>query len=120
MTTREDGAPSRTVFRVLARGEEATLVRCRIYTGRQHQIRLHARALGHPVWRDPLYGDGDPADLPGIDRQALHAWRLRVEHPSGSGPVEWIAPVPDDLRALIAEAVGPAGVRALGALDHGE
>jgi 23S rRNA pseudouridine1911/1915/1917 synthase len=100
MTTREDGLPSRTRWQVLERFEGATLVRFDIETGRQHQIRVHARALGHPVLLDPLYGDGR-TDWP-IARQALHARRTVVPHPRTGAPLVLEAPLPDDLARLIA------------------
>jgi 23S rRNA pseudouridine1911/1915/1917 synthase len=105
MTTRPDGLPSATSYTVLDRFAEAAAVRFRIHTGRQHQIRVHARALGHPILLDPLYGDGARAwpnpDAPRIARQALHAQRLALAHPIGGEPLDWTAPVPDDLQALL-------------------
>lgn len=100
MTVREDGAPSRTTFRVEERFAAASLVRFRIHTGRQHQIRVHARALGHPVWHDLLYGSGPQ---PGIARQALHAERLAFPHPVSGEPLELRAPLPADLVGLLEE-----------------
>jgi 23S rRNA pseudouridine1911/1915/1917 synthase len=96
MTTRPDGLPARTDFRVEERLDGATLVRFRIHTGRQHQIRVHAaRALGHPVWGDALYGR--EAEV----RQALHAARLALDHPGHGERLELLAPLPDDLRGLV-------------------
>lgn len=105
MTVRPDGLPSRTRFRVLERFDAASLVRFDIETGRQHQIRVHARALGHPVLLDPLYGDGrlawPDADLPVIARQALHARRVVLPHPRTGAPLALEAPLPDDLARLV-------------------
>ncbi len=105
MTTRDDGLPSRTRFEVLERFAAASLVRFDIETGRQHQIRVHARAIGHPVLLDPLYGDGrlawPDAEAPLIARQALHARRVILPHPRTGAPLALEAPLPDDLRALV-------------------
>lgn len=107
MTTRPDGVPARTDFTLLERfGAVATSLRFRIHTGRQHQIRVHARALGHPILLDRLYGDGRqrwPASgEPVIARQALHAEHLRLLHPRTAERLALTAPLPADLSALLA------------------
>jgi 23S rRNA pseudouridine1911/1915/1917 synthase len=91
-------------------GAWLSLLRCRLVTGRTHQIRVHLSALGLPIVGDPLYGQprhrgiADPAlavlcrDFP---RQALHAWRLALRHPVTGGPLELLAPLPADLRQLL-------------------
>ena len=96
-----------------------TLLRCRLVTGRTHQIRVHLAAEGLPVVGDPLYGRPrydrvrDPvlkkrlADFP---RQALHAERIAFRHPSSNEPMEIVAPVPSDMTDLIA-AVESATLR---------
>jgi 23S rRNA pseudouridine1911/1915/1917 synthase len=107
MTVRDDGLPSATRFRVLERFRDATAVRFDLETGRQHQIRVHARSMGHPVLLDPLYGDGEPrayppeAELPAIARHALHARRIAFPHPRTGETVTVEAPLPDDLSALL-------------------
>ncbi|MBI3726054.1 RluA family pseudouridine synthase [bacterium] len=107
MTVREDGLPSATRFRVLERFLEASAVRFDLETGRQHQIRVHARSIGHPVLLDPLYGDGEPrswppgAEKPAISRHALHARRIALPHPRTGERLELLAPVPEDMKALI-------------------
>jgi 23S rRNA pseudouridine1911/1915/1917 synthase len=61
-------------------------------TGRTHQIRVHAAAMGHPIVNDPIYGYPEPGvTLPG---QALHAWRLRFRHPTTRVDMEFTAPPP--------------------------
>ena len=70
--------PARTHFDVLERFGNATLLRCRLETGRTHQIRVHLASLGHPLVGDPAYGRKGPIPFP---RQALHAARLALVHP---------------------------------------
>lgn len=107
MTTRPDGLPSRTRYEVVERFEGASRVRFAIETGRQHQIRVHARAIGHHVLLDPLYGDGRvrwpaPPAEPVIVRQALHAWRVALAHPRTGEPLALEAPLPADMAAYAA------------------
>ncbi|MBI2978360.1 MAG: RNA pseudouridine synthase, partial [Rhodospirillales bacterium] len=82
--------PALTRYRVLMPvGTAASLVECRLNTGRTHQIRVHMAAIGHPVVGDPVYGGrpgrrrrGPAAALPGsLDHQALHAYLIGFEHP---------------------------------------
>jgi len=93
-----------------------TLLRCRLITGRTHQIRVHLAASGLPVVGDPVYGRPrydrvtDPAlkkALAAFPRQALHAERIALRHPATNEPLEIAAPVPEDLARLL-EAVGAA------------
>jgi 23S rRNA pseudouridine1911/1915/1917 synthase len=79
---------------------DAALLRLTLETGRTHQIRVHCAAIGHPIVGDPVYGAGYP-DL-GIDRQALHAARLRFVHPVSGTPLSFEAPWPADFAALVA------------------
>ena len=96
------GVPSVTVFervRWVAVGPDRalSLVRCRLVTGRMHQIRVHLAAKGWPIVGDATYGIA----YPGMDRQALHAWRLAFAHPTTGGRVDVSAPPPPDMAALI-------------------
>lgn len=95
-----DGRPSRTRYEVLERYVEAdaTLLRCRLETGRTHQIRVHLAAIGHPVLSDVPYG---ATPVPGLDRPFLHAESLSFRHPSADRIVELRSPLPDDLRAAL-------------------
>jgi len=80
-------------------GARATLLRCRLETGRTHQIRLHAQAEGHPVLGDPRYG-GAPF-LPRPPRMALHATLLAFVHPRTGAPLSFTSPWPPDLAAWL-------------------
>ncbi len=107
------GKPALTRYRLLRRlGSAASLVECRLATGRTHQIRVHMAALGHPVIGDPVYGRSSatrqasmkPAlrqSVTGFGRQALHAVLLGFTHPRTGARVRWEAPLPKDINKLI-------------------
>ena len=95
-----------THYTVLERYRGATLLACRLETGRTHQIRVHLAHIGHPVLGDPVYGR---ARAPEIARQALHAARLEFVHPRTGRPVACTAPLPPDLARLVARLRGEAG-----------
>lgn len=81
----------------------ASLIRCRLETGRTHQIRVHLSHVGHPLGGDPVYGrGGGHSALTAFPRQALHARTLGFRHPDDGRPVRFEAPVPADLEYLIA------------------
>lgn len=92
--------PARTDVTVLATavvdGQTVSAVRCRLHTGRTHQIRVHLAHRGHPLLGDTLYGG---RALLGVMRQALHATRLGLVHPDTGQALLFEAPVPVDLRA---------------------
>lgn len=107
------GAPSVTLFerlgRVTAPHVGLSLLRCRLVTGRTHQIRVHLAALGWPIVGDPVYGtprwteiaDHELAEtLRSFPRQALHASRLELTHPATGRTLSVEAPVPADLTML--------------------
>lgn len=93
------------VERVWRRDDGAVaLVRLHPNTGRHHQVRVHLRALGHPILGDMLYGRGGPAwraALP-VPRLALHAAAIDLPHPSGARRVQVEAPLAGDLQAFVA------------------
>ncbi len=94
-----------------------SLLRCQLITGRMHQIRVHLSAKGWPLVGDPVYG---PRRMPSFDderleatvrgfpRQALHAWRLGLVHPSSGHRIEIEAPIPADMGGLL-DAAGLTG-----------
>lgn len=94
------GKPALTVISLLQNGERHCLVKCKLHTGRTHQIRVHMALLGHPLISDELYGGAAAA---GLERQALHACRLAFEHPVTGAPMEFRSAPPPDLRAAIAD-----------------
>jgi 23S rRNA pseudouridine1911/1915/1917 synthase len=100
------GRPAVTRYRVLRPlGPEASLVECRLETGRTHQIRVHMAAIGHPVVGDPVYGRTRKTDNPamrGFPRQALHAVRLELDDPETGRRLGFDSPLPGDIRSLIA------------------
>jgi 23S rRNA pseudouridine1911/1915/1917 synthase len=112
MTVRSDGRPAVTHYRVLRRYRAHTHLRVQLDTGRTHQIRVHLAHLGHPLVGDPQYGGrlGLPAGaqpqlvaaLRGFRRQALHASRLALAHPVTGEELAWEAPLPADMRDLLA------------------
>lgn len=116
-TSKTEGLDSSTLFETVAEtdgeGVSLSLLRCRLLTGRTHQIRVHLKARNLPIVGDPVYGEPrwkgipDPAladlcrDFP---RQALHAWRLALEHPITGGRLEIRAPIPPDIAGLLSIA----------------
>ena len=106
------GRAAHTDYRTVAAAAGLSLLAFHLHTGRTHQIRVHAKHLGHPLVGDPVYGEarwkilersrqGFVRDFP---RPALHAWRLAFAHPKTGASLAFEAPVPEDLRALWREA----------------
>jgi 23S rRNA pseudouridine1911/1915/1917 synthase len=92
---------ARTHFRVLERFARHTLLLIQLETGRTHQIRVHLKAIGHPVVGDPTYGSGNTIRGSRLRRQFLHASQLHFTHPTSGKHLEIEAPLPDDLRAVL-------------------
>jgi len=121
------GKPALTEYRVIQRFRLHTQVRITLETGRTHQIRVHMAHVHYPLVGDPVYGGrvrlpcgAAPAltqALREFPRQALHAARLALEHPSTGATLSFAAPLPADMEALIAlltedaERVGPIDAR---------
>jgi 23S rRNA pseudouridine1911/1915/1917 synthase len=121
------GKPARTRYRVVERFGDpvrpiASLIECRLETGRTHQIRVHLTHLGHPLIGDPTYGHAHRpprakteaetiafAAAADFLRQALHAWLLGFQHPSTHKPMRFESKWPEDFTALVAalRAISP-------------
>lgn len=99
---REGGRMARTDFRVVRSGREASLLECRLHSGRTHQIRVHLQHLGHPILGDAVYGGRHAGK---ISRQMLHAWKLGFEHPREKRRMDFEAPLPDDFANTISEVI---------------
>jgi 23S rRNA pseudouridine1911/1915/1917 synthase len=128
MAVRPEGREAVTHWETLERyaGSDgapvASLLACRLMTGRTHQIRVHLASIGHPLLGDNTYGSGfrtKTARLPpearqalaGLGRQALHAYLLGVQHPSRGEYLEFRAELPGDLsrlRSSLATQLGPS------------
>lgn len=109
VSDRHDAKQSVTTFRVLERFEAgahddgSTLLECKLYTGRTHQIRVHMAYIKHPCVGDQIYGLGRPkADL-GLERQFLHSYRLKFDHPVTGEHLSFVDPLPEDLASVIAD-----------------
>ena len=112
-----EGKPALTRFTVLKRFRGVSLVECRSVTSRNHQVRVHIKSTGYPLFGDDDYGEGKRLYLSSFKRAyrlkpgaverpltpslALHAWRLVMAHPDGTGPLDITAPWPDDLDIAI-------------------
>ena len=97
------GKPARTDVERRAVCDGFSAVQCTLHTGRTHQIRVHLSSKGHPLVGDTLYG-GAPAL--GMARQALHAFRLRLDHPVGGAPMQFESLPPADFAGAWRELVG--------------
>lgn len=92
---------ARTHFKVLERYARHTLLLLQLETGRTHQIRLHLKAIGHPVVADAVYGSGNVFKRAPLNRQFLHAYQLRFVHPFTGETLELEAPLPADLQVVL-------------------
>lgn len=99
------GKPAITHYTVLERYGAASLLLCRLETGRTHQIRVHLSSIGHPLVGDSVYGKRS-GTLAGFKRQALHAEKLALMHPVTRRTRTWHAPLPQDMRDLLLELRG--------------
>ncbi|CAC9587300.1 LSU rRNA pseudouridine(1911/1915/1917) synthase (EC 5.4.99.23) [uncultured Gammaproteobacteria bacterium] len=107
-----EGKNAITHYRVIDRFAHHTHVKCILETGRTHQIRVHMSYVEHPLIADPMYGgkirfpkkaDEDLKDaLKSFKRQALHAKKLTISHPITGEEMSWKAPLPQDLKDLLA------------------
>lgn len=121
----KNGKPSLTTYEVVEAHKHFSLVSFQLHTGRTHQIRVHAKHIGHPLAVDPIYGDGKPVLLssikkkyklgnhdreerPMVNRLALHSYKLKFTDAAGVER-EFIAEMPKEFRALMQQ---------LGKLDY--
>ena len=94
------GRSAVTHWRVQERLGNYTLIHFQLETGRTHQIRVHSAQMGHPIVADPIYSSGAKVgvNLPG---QALHAWRLKLQHPVTEELISVVAPPPQAFMTLL-------------------
>lgn len=115
MAPRADGLEARTRYRIRECGADVTLLECFPETGRQHQLRVHFAAIGHPIVGDKLYGPDESWFLDSIagclsaeartrlrlPRHALHSHSLRLAHPATGNCMELVAPLPSDMASVL-------------------
>ena len=99
MAVTAKGRRAVTHWEVIARYNGATHVRCRLETGRTHQIRVHMAHIGHPILGDTVYGAKKP--VPGLTGQCLHAVGLRFLHPRTGEAVELHCDLPEEFKAYL-------------------
>lgn len=97
------GRESRTHYEVIGSLEGGAVLRCRLETGRTHQIRVHLASIGNPVVGDGTYGSR--RGVLTAERPMLHAARLAFDHPTDGRRLEFVSPVPADMRALLGSVV---------------
>ena len=97
--TDRGGKSAVTHWEVLERFQGYTHVRCRLETGRTHQIRVHMAYIGHPIYGDTVYGAGKP--VPGLTGQCLHAVGLRFVHPRTGEAVELSCPLNEEFETVL-------------------
>ncbi|ASG65719.1 23S rRNA pseudouridine(955/2504/2580) synthase [Idiomarina piscisalsi] len=101
-----EGKPSQTRFRIHQRYAEGTLIEASPLTGRTHQIRVHCQHAGHPIAKDPKYGDTDFDELiasKGLTRLFLHAWKLAFKHPETDKNIQFEAPLDENLTLALSQ-----------------
>jgi len=92
------GRTATTEYRAIRSSDQATLIECRLHSGRTHQIRVHLHHLGHPVLGDKIYA---PRFAKNFRRQMLHAWRLGFRHPRTGDWRDFEAPLPVDFATAV-------------------
>ncbi|MBN2511420.1 MAG: RluA family pseudouridine synthase [Sedimentisphaerales bacterium] len=106
------GKQAITFYRVLERFRGYSLVELDIKTGRTHQIRVHMSYIKHPVVADDMYGGKvvypwqienreSAIEQPLLNRTALHAWKLEINHPATEKRMEFVAPIPEDIQLFL-------------------
>lgn len=112
MAVRSSGKPAVTHYRIIKRFSHHTHLRVMLETGRTHQIRVHLSHIGYPIVGDPTYGNSNKMSeklpielrdkLDSYKRQALHAKRLELRHPSSNKIMSWETQPPQDFQELLA------------------
>ena len=113
----QNGKPSETKYRIIEQFKNYAYVEVMPLTGRTHQIRVHFQAIGHPLAVDPLYGNAQgfflssvkrhyhlkrqEEERPMTDRLTLHAFSLEFVHPGTEKTVQYTAPLPKDMSAML-------------------
>lgn len=97
---RSGGREAKTDFKAVRSGRDASLLECRLHSGRTHQIRVHLKHLGHPILGDCLYGGRRSRGFP---RQMLHAWKLVFDHPRTKTRMHFEAQVPQDFEHAMSD-----------------
>ena len=95
----EHSRPAVTHYWLLEQYQGFAHLKCRLETGRTHQIRVHMAHIGHPILGDTVYGAKKP--VPGLQGQCLHAVGLRFIHPRTGEPVELWCDLPEEFRAQL-------------------
>lgn len=104
MAVVSNGREARTRYEVIEQFARAARVTCSLETGRTHQIRVHMAHVDHPLLGDPVYGNRRSTALAhGLARQALHAFRLGLEHPDSGQRMQWEVPLAADIEELMAQ-----------------
>ena len=96
-TIRDDGDQAITKYKTLEFKNNMSLVACKLETGRTHQIRVHMASIGHPIIGDDLYGNSSPL----INRQALHAYKIKFIHPVFRKEMIIESEIPDDMKKVL-------------------
>ena len=100
----EEGKTSHTIFRLLARWENFSLLEAELRSGRTHQIRVHCAHTGFPIAGDDKYGDfslNKSLVRAGLKRMFLHAWKMKFQHPLTGEPLSFEAPLPEALDGFL-------------------
>ena len=117
MKISKKGKQCLTEYKVTERFRDYSLVEVTLHTGRTHQIRVHFQAIGHPLAVDPIYGGAADIRLskikrrynfpewenerPLLSRVSLHSWKLTLSHPVTGAAMEFVSPLPKDIRATV-------------------
>ena len=95
-----NGKNAKTYYRMLKRYNNYTYIECELFTGRTHQIRVHMKDLGYPLLGDLLYGRVDKS-FKELDGQILHAYYLKIRHPSTNKEMEFVSDIPDYFKKVL-------------------